>query len=117
MTNQIKPKKRGRGRPRSEDKLLIDSERQHFKVRNRIIEISSEAIEVIYNVMLEKSAPPQVRSSNAKVILEMSAAIHKELLESEAAQEDNETQDSDIVNEDSGDNVVDVIDWGKFKQK
>lgn len=81
-----KPKKRGRGRPRSEDKLLIDSERQQFKLKSRIIEVSVEAIETIYSLMMDKSAPPQVRAGNAKVILELSSELHKQLIESEAAE-------------------------------
>ena len=81
-----KPKKRGRGRPRSEDKLLIDSERQQFKLKSRIIEVSVEAIETIYSLMMDSSAPPQVRAGNAKVILELSSELHKQLIESEAAE-------------------------------
>ena len=88
-----KPKKRGRGRPRSEDKLLIDSERQQFKLKSRIIEVSVEAIETIYSLMMDKSAPPQVRAGNAKVILELSSELHKQLLASEAA----ELEESDEV--------------------
>ena len=92
-----KPKKRGRGRPRSEDKLLIDSERQQFKLKSRIIEVSVEAIETIYSLMMDKSAPPQVRAGNAKVILELSSELHKQLIESEAA--DTEELQEEIQDE------------------
>lgn len=109
--------KRGRGRPKSEDRLLIDSERAQFKLKSRIIEISGEALETIYRLMADIKAPPQVQSTNARLVIELASELHKELIASEAAQEEIETLDSDIVNEDSGDNVVDVIDWGKFKQK
>ena len=91
-----KPKKRGRGRPRSEDKLLIDSERQQFKLKSRIIEVSVEAIETIYSLMMDSSAPPQVRAGNAKVILELSSELHKQLIESEAS----DLEDSSEVVED-----------------
>lgn len=80
-----KNKKRGRGRPKSEDRLIIDSERAQFKLKNRIISVSPEALEVIYELMMDKSAPGQTRSSNAKVILEMAAELHKQLIESEAS--------------------------------
>lgn len=85
MAVQVKPKRK-RGRPRSEDKLLIDSERQQFKLKSRIIEVSVEAIETIYSLMMDKSAPSQVRAGNAKVILELSSELHKQLIESEAAE-------------------------------
>lgn len=91
-----KPKKRGRGRPRSEDKLLIDSERQQFKLKSRIIDVSPEALEVIYTLMMDKSAPGQTRSSNAKIILEMASELHKQLLASEAS----ELEESDELVED-----------------
>ena len=113
-----KPKKRGRGRPRSEDKLLIDSERQQFKLKSRIIEVSVEAIETIYSLMMDKSAPPQVRAGNAKVILELSSELHKQLIESEAA----ETEENNDLIEDIQENkeeVIDtasIIDWGDFKK-
>lgn len=112
-----KPKKRGRGRPRSEDKLLIDSERQQFKLKSRIIEVSVEAIETIYSLMMDKSAPPQVRAGNAKVILELSSELHKQLIESEAA-EVEENNDSEDVQENK-EEVIDttsIIDWGDFKK-
>lgn len=80
-----KNKKRGRGRPKSEDRLIIDSERAQFKLKNRIISVSPEALEVIYELMIDKSAPGQTRSSNAKIILEMAAELHKQLIESEAS--------------------------------
>lgn len=82
-----KTKKRGRGRPKSEDRLIIDSERAQFKLKNRIISVSPEALEVIYELMMDKSAPGQTRSSNAKVILEMASELHKQLIESEASEE------------------------------
>ena len=112
-----KPKKRGRGRPRSEDKLLIDSERQQFKLKSRIIEVSVEAIETIYSLMMDSSAPPQVRAGNAKVILELSSELHKQLIESEAA-EVEENNDSEDVQENK-EEVIDtasIIDWGDFKK-
>ena len=105
-----KTKKRGRGRPRSEDKLLIDSERQQFKLKSRIIEVSVDAIETIYSLMMDKSSPPQVRAGNAKIILELSSELHKQLLESEAAEleesvevtedkiEENEQEKGIVVN-------------------
>jgi len=105
-----KPKKRGRGRPRSEDKLLIDSERQQFKLKSRIIEVSVDAIETIYSLMMDKSSPSQVRAGNAKIILELSSELHKQLIESEAAEleesvevtedkiEENEQEKGIVVN-------------------
>ena len=113
-----KPKKRGRGRPRSEDKLLIDSERQQFKLKSRIIEVSVEAIETIYSLMMDKSAPPQVRAGNAKVILELSSELHKQLIESEAA-ETEENNDSVEDTQENKEEVIDtasIIDWGDFKK-
>ena len=87
MVQQTKQKpRRGRGRPKSEDKLVIDSERAQFKLKSRIIDVSPEALEVIYELMRDKSAPGQTRSSNAKIILEMAAELHKQLIESEAAE-------------------------------
>lgn len=80
-----KNKKRGRGRPKSEDRLIIDSERAQFKLKNRIISVSPEALEVIYELMMDKTAPGQTRSSNAKIILEMASELHKQLIESEAS--------------------------------
>ena len=109
--------KRGRGRPKSEDRLLIDSERAQFKLKSRIIEVSNEALETIYELMKDIKAPYQTRSGNARIVLELAAELHKELIASEAAQEEIETQDTDPISEDSNDNVVDVIDWGKFKQQ
>ena len=113
-----KPKKRGRGRPRSEDKLLIDSERQQFKLKSRIIEVSVEAIETIYSLMMDSSAPPQVRAGNAKVILELSSELHKQLIESEAA-EVEENIDSAEDTQENKEEVIDtasIIDWGDFKK-
>lgn len=113
-----KNKKRGRGRPKSEDRLIIDSERAQFKLKNRIISVSPEALEVIYELMMDKSAPGQTRSSNAKVILEMAAELHKQLIESEAA----ETEENNDLIEDIQENkeeVIDttsIIDWGDFKK-
>jgi hypothetical protein len=113
-----KPKKRGRGRPRSEDKLLIDSERQQFKLKSRIIEVSVEAIETIYSLMMDSSAPPQVRAGNAKVILELSSELHKQLIESEAA-EVEEIIDSVEDTQENKEEAIDtasIIDWGDFKK-
>ena len=113
-----KPKKRGRGRPRSEDKLLIDSERQQFKLKSRIIEVSVEAIETIYSLMMDKSSPSQVRAGNAKVILELSSELHKQLIESEAA-EVEEIIDSVEDTQENKEEVIDtasIIDWGDFKK-
>lgn len=91
MVQQSKEKpRRRRGRPKSEDKLVIDSERAQFRLKSRIIDVSPEALEVIYELMMDKSAPGQTRSSNAKVILEMASELHKQLLESEAT----DTEDS-----------------------
>lgn len=101
MATPLKPR-RGRGRPRSQDKLLIDSERQTFKLKSRIIEITSEAIEVIYDVMKDTKAPPQVRSGNAKTILELSSEIYKELIESESTQDDIEAPVEEVIEEEKG---------------
>ena len=111
MVQQTKQKpRRGRGRPKSEDKLVIDSERAQFKLKSRIIDVSPEALEVIYELMRDKSAPGQTRSSNAKIILEMAAELHKQLLESEASEleesvevtddriEENEQEKGIVVN-------------------
>ena len=109
MAVQVK-QKRKRGRPRSEDKLLIDSERQQFKLKSRIIEVSVDAIETIYSLMMDKSSPSQVRAGNAKIILELSSELHKQLIESEAAEleesvevtedkiEENEQEKGIVVN-------------------
>lgn len=114
-----KPKKRGRGRPRSEDKLLIDSERQQFKLKSRIIEVSVEAIETIYSLMMDSSAPPQVRAGNAKVILELSSELHKQLIESEAAEAEENNDSVENAQENKEEEVIDtasIIDWGDFKK-
>lgn len=112
-----KPKKRGRGRPRSEDKLLIDSERQQFKLKSRIIEVSVDAIETIYTLMMDKAAPPQVRAGNAKVILELSSELHKQLIESEAAEvEDNNDSEDVQENKEEVIDTTSIIDWGDFKK-
>lgn len=87
-----KNKKRGRGRPKSEDRLIIDSERAQFKLKNRIISVSPEALEVIYELMIDKTAPGQTRSSNAKVILELAAELHQQLLASEASDLEESTE-------------------------
>ena len=87
-----KNKKRGRGRPKSEDRLIIDSERAQFKLKNRIISVSPEALEVIYELMIDRSAPGQTRSSNAKIILEMAAELHQQLLASEASDLEEPTE-------------------------
>ncbi len=113
-----KPKKRGRGRPRSEDKLLIDSERQQFKLKSRIIEVSVDAIETIYSLMMDKSSPSQVRAGNAKVILELSSELHKQLIESEAAEVEeiiDSVEDTQENKEESID-TASIIDWGDFKK-
>ena len=80
-----KTKKRGRGRPRSEDKLLIDSERAQFRLKSKIINISEEALETVYRLMTDKCAPPQVQNASARMVLEMAAELHKQLIESEAS--------------------------------
>lgn len=113
-----KNKKRGRGRPKSEDRLIIDSGRAQFKLKNRIISVSPEALEVIYELMMDKSAPGQTRSSNAKVILEMASELHKQLIESEAA-ETEEINDSVEDTQENKEEVIDtasIIDWGDFKK-
>ena len=112
-----KTKKRGRGRPRSEDKLLIDSERQQFKLKSRIIEVSVEAIETIYSLMMDSSAPPQVRAGNAKVILELSSELHKQLIESEAAEVEEIIDSVDDTQENKEEvDTASIIDWGDFKK-
>ena len=88
-----KTKKRGRGRPKSEDKLLIDSERAQFRLKSKIINISEEALETVYRLMTDKSAPPQVQNASARMVLEMAAELHQQLLASEAA----ELEESDEV--------------------
>lgn len=88
-----KTKKRGRGRPKSEDKLLIDSGRAQFRLKSKIINISEEALEVVYRLMKDVQAPHQVQSSNARLVLEMAAELHQQLLASEAA----ELEESDEV--------------------
>lgn len=106
-----KNKKRGRGRPKSEDRLIIDSERAQFKLKNRIISVSPEALEVIYELMIDKSAPGQTRSSNAKIILEMAAELHKQLIESEAS----DLEESDEVVQEKTDEPEDkgiVVNFG-----
>ncbi len=113
-----KNKKRGRGRPKSEDRLIIDSERAQFKLKNRIISVSPEALEVIYELMMDKSAPGQTRSSNAKVILEMAAELHKQLIESEAAEteEINDSVEATQENKEEAIDTASIIDWGDFKK-
>lgn len=113
-----KNKKRGRGRPKSEDRLIIDSERAQFKLKNRIISVSPEALEVIYELMMDKSAPGQTRSSNAKVILEMAAELHKQLIESEAAEteEINDSVEDTQENKEEAIDTASIIDWGDFKK-
>lgn len=113
-----KNKKRGRGRPKSEDRLIIDSERAQFKLKNRIISVSPEALEVIYELMMDKSAPGQTRSSNAKVILEMAAELHKQLIESEAAEveENNDSVEATQENKEEAIDTASIIDWGDFKK-
>ena len=94
MTQQPKQKpRRGRGRPKSEDKLVIDSERAQFRLKSKIINISEEALEVVYRLMKDVQAPHQVQSSNARLVLEMAAELHQQLLASEAA----ELEESDEV--------------------
>lgn len=105
-----KTKKRGRGRPKSEDKLLIDSERAQFRLKSKIINISEEALETVYRLMTDKSAPPQVQNASARMVLEMAAELHKQLIESEAAEleesveltedkiEENEQEKGIVVN-------------------
>lgn len=94
MTQKLKQKpRRGRGRPKSEDKLVIDSERAQFRLKSKIINISEEALEVVYRLMKDVQAPHQVQSSNARLVLEMAAELHQQLLASEAA----ELEESDEV--------------------
>ena len=88
-----KTKKRGRGRPKSEDKLLIDSERAQFRLKSKIINISEEALETVYRLMTDVKAPPQVQNASARMVLEMAAELHQQLLASEAA----ELEESDEV--------------------
>lgn len=94
MTQKPKQKpRRGRGRPKSEDKLVIDSDRAQFRLKSKIINISEEALEVVYRLMKDVQAPHQVQSSNARLVLEMAAELHQQLLASEAA----ELEESDEV--------------------
>lgn len=120
MATQIKQKpRRGRGRPRSEDKLLIDSERTQFKLKSRIIEVSWEALDTIHKLMLDKSASAQTRSGNARLILEMAAELHRQLIESEAADTEETVTNVEIPSENEQDNESDgasIIDWGSFKK-
>ena len=87
-----KTKKRGRGRPKSEDKLLIDSGRAQFRLKSKIINISEEALEVVYRLMKDIQAPHQVQSSNARLVLEMAAELHQQLLASEASDLEEPTE-------------------------
>lgn len=98
--------KRGRGRPKSEDRLLIDSERAQFKLKSRIIEISGEALETIYRLMADTKAPPQVQSTNARLVIELASELHKELIASEAAQEEVEEVSSDDTEDDQPKGIV-----------
>lgn len=98
--------KRGRGRPKSEDRLLIDSERAQFKLKSRIIEISGEALETIYRLMADTKAPPQVQSTNARLVIELASELHKELIASEAAQEDIEEVSSDDIEDEQPKGIV-----------
>lgn len=113
-----KTKKRGRGRPKSEDKLLIDSERAQFRLKSKIINISEEALETVYRLMTDKNAPPQVQNASARMVLEMAAELHKQLIESEAAEvEENNNSVEDI--QENKEEVIDtasIIDWGDFKK-
>ena len=106
MVNPIKTKKRGRGRPRSEDRLLIDSERTQFKIKNKIIELSPDALDIIYNLMMDQKSPPQVRSGNARILLDLASELHKELIASEAAQEEVEEVPSDDIEDDQQKGIV-----------
>ena len=113
-----KTKKRGRGRPKSEDKLLIDSGRAQFRLKSKIINISEEALETVYRLMTDKSAPPQVQNASARMVLEMAAELHKQLIESEAA-EVEENIDSAEDTQENKEEVLDtasIIDWGNFKK-
>lgn len=94
MVQQTKQKpRRGRGRPRSEDKLVIDSERAQFRLKSKIINMSEEALDTVYRLMTDKKAPPQVQNASARLVLEMAAELHQQLLASEAA----ELEESDEV--------------------
>ena len=113
-----KTKKRGRGRPKSEDKLLIDSERAQFRLKSKIINISEEALETVYRLMTDRSAPPQVQNASARMVLELAAELHKQLIESEAA-EVEENIDSAEDTQENKEEVLDtasIIDWGDFKK-
>ena len=87
-----KTKKRGRGRPKSEDKLLIDSERAQFRLKSKIINISEEALETVYRLMTDVKAPPQVQNASARMVLEMAAELHQQLLASEASDLEEPTE-------------------------
>ena len=113
-----KTKKRGRGRPKSEDKLLIDSERAQFRLKSKIINISEEALETVYRLMTDKSAPPQVQNASARMVLEMAAELHKQLIESEAAEteENNDSVEDVQENKEEAIDTASIIDWGDFKK-
>lgn len=117
MAVAVKPKRK-RGRPKSEDKLLIDSERAQFRLKSKIINISEEALETVYRLMTDRSAPPQVQNASARMVLEMAAELHKQLIESEAA-EVEENIDSAEDTQENKEEVIDtasIIDWGDFKK-
>lgn len=113
-----KTKKRGRGRPKSEDKLLIDSGRAQFRLKSKIINISEEALETVYRLMTDKSAPPQVQNASARMVLEMAAELHKQLIESEAAEveENNDSAEDTQENKEEAIDTASIIDWGDFKK-
>ena len=113
-----KTKKRGRGRPKSEDKLLIDSGRAQFRLKSKIINISEEALETVYRLMTDKSAPPQVQNASARMVLEMAAELHKQLIESEAAEveENIDSAEDTQENKEEGLDTASIIDWGDFKK-
>lgn len=113
-----KTKKRGRGRPKSEDKLLIDSGRAQFRLKSKIINISEEALETVYRLMTDKSAPPQVQNASARMVLEMAAELHKQLIESEAAEveENNDSVEATQENKEEAIDTASIIDWGDFKK-
>lgn len=113
-----KTKKRGRGRPKSEDKLLIDSGRAQFRLKSKIINISEEALETVYRLMTDKSAPPQVQNASARMVLEMAAELHKQLIESEAAEveENIDSAEDTQENKEEASDTASIIDWGDFKK-
>lgn len=113
-----KTKKRGRGRPKSEDKLLIDSGRAQFRLKSKIINISEEALETVYRLMTDKSAPPQVQNASARMVLEMAAELHKQLIESEAAEveENIDSAEDTQENKEEAIDTASIIDWGDFKK-